>query len=166
MNKTVKNSLILIAIVVVIFGIIWFAYDAVKEKPEDTKQVNTNLVDENAGLDNVINQLFENATPTDKGTENKVEENKIKDTDKNNKNEDNKKNEESEEQTSSESITSKEERAVELVKKEWGDTEGLYFSNDAIDSEGRYIVSVHDKSTTNTLAFFLVDVESGLVTKK
>ncbi len=165
MNKAVRNSLILIISMVLTFGIIWLIYDVVKGKPVDSEQTNANLVDGNAGLDNVINQLFENATVTDKVTENAVEENEIKDTDKkDDKNEEDEK--ESEEETSSESITSKEERAIELVKKEWGDTEGLYFSNDAIDVEGRYIVSVHDKSTTNTLAFFLVDVDSGLVTKK
>lgn len=164
MNKNVKKSLIVIAIVILLFIAVWLMYDAMKEKPVDSKQTNANLVDENTGLDNFINGLFENIT-SDKKEENKVEENTAKE-DKTDNNEEKEKNEAQEAGTSGESVTSKEERAVELVKKEWGETEGLYFSNDAIDTEGRYIVSVHDRSTTNTLAFFIVDVDSGLVTKK
>lgn len=36
----------------------------------------------------------------------------------------------------------------------------------SIDSQGRYIVSVNDKRSTKTLAFFVVDVEKGTVTKQ
>lgn len=164
MNKNVKKSLIVIAIVILLFVAIWLMYDVVKEKPVDSEQTNANFVDENTGLDNFINGLFENVT-SDKPEENKVEENIVKE-DKTDNNEETEENDVQEAGTSGESVTSKEERAVELVKKEWGETEGLYFSNDAIDTEGRYIVSVHDRSTTNTLAFFIVDVDSGLVTKK
>ena len=68
--------------------------------------------------------------------------------------------------SSTESVTSKEQKAIELVKKQWGDTNGVYFSNMSIDSQGRYIVSVNDKRSTKTLAFFVVDVEKGTVTKQ
>ena len=68
--------------------------------------------------------------------------------------------------SSTTSVTSKEQKAVALVKKAWGDTDGVYFSNMSIDNQGRYIVSVNDAKTTKTLAFFKVDVDKELVTKQ
>ena len=59
MNKTVKKSLIIIAIVIVVFIIIWFVYDMFKKDTVETNS-NSNLVDGNTGLDNIINDLFDN----------------------------------------------------------------------------------------------------------
>lgn len=161
MSKTVKNSLIVIAIVVVLFGIIWFVYDVFKKEPVDAN-VNANLADENTGLDNIINDLFENVQ-TNEQTENVVENENITNNQKEEKQED-KTNEVISEST--ESVTTREEKAVELVKKEWGSTDGVYFSNESVDSQGRYIVSVRDKKTTASLAFYLVDVDKQLVTQQ
>lgn len=157
MSKIVKNSLIIIGIAVVLFGIIWFVYDFLKEEPVDAI-VNENLADENTGLDNIINDLFENVQ-----TNEQIENENIMD---------NQKEEKQEEKTnevineSTESVTTKEEKAVELVKKEWGSTDGVYFSNESVDSQGRYIVSVRNKKTTASLAFYLVDVDKQLVTQQ
>ncbi len=161
MSKTVKNSLIVIAIVVVLFAIIWFAYDVFKKEPVDAN-VNANLADENTGLDNIINDLFENVQ-TNEQTENVVENENITNNQKEEKQED-KTNEVISEST--ESVTTREEKAVELVKKEWSSTDGVYFSNESVDSQGRYIVSVRDKKTTASLAFYLVDVDKQLVTQQ
>lgn len=157
MSKTVKNSLIVIAIVVVLFAIIWFVYDIFKKEPVDTN-VNANLADENTGLDNIINDLFENVQ-----TNEQIENENITNNQKEEKQED-KTNEVISEST--ESVTTREEKAVELVKKEWGSTDGVYFSNESVDSQGRYIVSVRDKKTTVSLAFYLVDVDKQLVTQQ
>lgn len=137
MNKTVKKSLIIIAIVIVLFAIIWLVYDMLKKDTVDTSS-DTNIVDGNTGLDNIINDLFENDM-----IENDVIGN---------------------EPDTTEKTTSKEEKAIELAKKKWGSTSGVYFSNEGINSDGRYIVSVRDGKSTSSLAFYLVDVEKGLVT--
>ena len=52
MNKTVRNSLLVIVIAIVLFGIIWLVYDIIREQPVDANSVDTNLADENTGLDN------------------------------------------------------------------------------------------------------------------
>lgn len=160
MSKTVKNSLIVIGIVIVLFVMIWFIYDMIKTEPVDANVENTNLVDENTGLDNLINELFDD-TITNKLNENVVD-NSDTDTEEDIKNEE--KNDT--DVSTSENMTSKQEKAIALVKKAWGGEDGVYFSNESIDSQGRYIVSVRDKGTTNSLAFFLVDVEKELVTKQ
>lgn len=165
MSKTVKNSLIVIAIVIVLFGIIWFVYDMFKKEPVDAI-VNANLADGNTGLDNIINDLFENSVGNEI-VENVVDNQKnviVENTQK----QDDKKQDKNEgvSDTSTESVTTREERAIELVKEEWGTTDGVYFSNESIDSNGRYIVSVRDKKTTASLAFYLVDVDKQLVTEQ
>ena len=155
MNKTVKKSLIIIAIVIVLFAIIWLVYDMFKKDTVDTSS-DTNIVDGNTGLDNIINDLFENDMIGNE-IENEVTENVTSNSSKEN---DNTKNE----PDTTEKTTSKEEKAIELAKKKWGSTSGVYFSNEGINSDGRYIVSVRDGKSTSSLAFYLVDVEKGLVT--
>ena len=156
MNKTVRNSLIVIGIVIAIFIITWIIYDIFKKEPVDANIINTNLTDENTGLDNFINELFDNVIV------NETAENVIANTE---NNEDIEKKEEID-NASNVSVTSKEERAIELVEKEWGGSDGVYFLNESIDNQGRYIVSVRDKRTTDSLAFFVVDIDKELVTKR
>ncbi len=158
MNKTVKKSLIIIAIVIVLFAIIWLVYDMFKKDTVNTSS-DTNIIDGNTGLDNIINDLFENDV-IENEIENEVTENV---TSNNSKGNDNTK-QETEEPDTTEKATSKEEKAIELAKKKWGSTSGVYFSNEGINSDGRYIVSVRDGKSTSSLAFYLVDVEKGLVT--
>lgn len=162
MSKTAKNGIMIILIVIIIFAIIWLVYDALKKEPADANVISSNLTDENTGLDNMINDLFENVIINEVEKENVVE-NKVID-----KEEDNKQqtNTSTKTETPSGSVTSREEKAIALVKKEWGGEDGVYFVNESIDSQGRYIVSVRDKSTTNSIAYFLVDIEKELVTKK
>ena len=173
MSKTVKNSLIIISILIVLFGIIWIVYDMVKKEPKDT-DVNANVLDGNTGLDNMINTLFDNTVENEQ-TENEIsntvtnrdEEDKDTEVDdhKKDENQDGKKENEEQESTT-ESATAREEKAIELVKKEWGTTDGVYFSNESIDAQGRYIVSVRDRNTTASIMFYLVDVDKKLVTEQ
>lgn len=163
MNNSAKKVIFIIVIVLILFGIIWLVYDLVKKEPADTKTDNTNFADENTGLDNIINELFDNVTENENvEIDINNEGNNVNEIGQNDTVEQNKINQSS----STESVTSKEQKAIELVKKQWGDTNGVYFSNMSIDSQGRYIVSVNDKRSTKTLAFFVVDVEKGTVTKQ
>lgn len=159
MEKTAKKSVLIILIMILLFVIIWFVYDSFKKEPANANAVTTNITDKNSGLDNVINDLFEKADI------NEIDANLIGNTivdDSTNSTNETVTNTGS----STTSVTSKEQKAVALVKKAWGDTDGVYFSNMSIDNQGRYIVSVNDAKTTKTLAFFKVDVDKELVTKQ
>ncbi len=153
MSKTVKNSLIIIAIVVVLFGIAWLVYDMLKSDPVDA-EVNTNLADDNTGLDNMINELLDNTI--ENAEVQNVLENAMEDA----------KNDVAQTGQGTDTATTREEKAIALAKKEWGSTDGVYFSNESIDSQGRYIISVRDKKTTASLIFYLVDVDKQLVTEQ
>jgi len=52
------------------------------------------------------------------------------------------------------------EKAIEIVKKEWGEDDSVYFEFDKIDSNGNYRIAVRQKSTTNALVWYTVDVEN------
>lgn len=159
MEKTAKRSVLIILIMILLFVIIWFVYDSFKKEPANANAVTTNITDKNSGLDNVINDLFEKADINE--IDANLIGNTIVDDNTNSTNET-----VTNTGSSTTSVTSKEQKAVALVKKAWGDTDGVYFSNMSIDNQGRYIVSVNDAKTTKTLAFFKVDVEKELVTKQ
>lgn len=164
MNKALRNSLIIILIIIILFAIIWLIYDNFKKEPVNANATNENLSDENTGLDNLINDLFENVEVNETNNEIKQDENKQNTNSQTSGT--NQKNEQKNTETTNESVTTKEEKAVNLVKKTWGESDGVYFSNMGIDNQGRYIVSVNDAGSTRTLAFFIVDVDKELVTKQ
>ena len=159
MEKTAKRSVLIILIMILLFVIIWFVYDSFKKEPANANAVTTNITDKNSGLDNVINDLFEKADINE--IDANLIGNTIVDDNTNSTNET-----VTNTGSSTTSVTSKEQKAVALVKKAWGNTDGVYFSNMSIDNQGRYIVSVNDAKTTKTLAFFKVDVDKELVTKQ
>lgn len=51
-------------------------------------------------------------------------------------------------------------KAIEIVKKDWGEDDTVYFDNAGIDNEGRYIISVHNEETTETLAWYTVNIKT------
>ena len=159
MEKTAKRSVLIILIMILLFVIIWFVYDSFKKEPANANAVTTNITDKNSGLDNVINDLFEKADINE--IDANLIGNTIVDDNTNSTNET-----VTNTGSSTTSVTSKEQKAVALVKKAWGDTDGVYFSNMSIDNQGRYIVSVNDAKTTKTLAFFKGAVDTELVTKQ
>ena len=56
-----------------------------------------------------------------------------------------------------------EDKAIELAKKEYGSTDGVYFRIDQIQSSNVYVVSVRDENTTAALMWYTVDVKNGTV---
>ena len=158
MNKNIKNGILIIVILMIIGAIIWLIYDTVK--PVNGNTIDTNMIQSENDV-NETNNIQGNEIDNDI-----IENNIGNNTQENELNEQSNKqtNETKNEQTSNQTVASKEERAIELVKKEWGEDDGVYFTNESIDNEGRYIVSVRNKNTTSLLAFYTVDVAKQLVT--
>ena len=57
------------------------------------------------------------------------------------------------------------EKAMELVKRDWGEDNSVYFSFEGIEN-GKYIISVREESTTRTINTYAVNVEAGTFTKE
>ncbi len=69
-------------------------------------------------------------------------------------------------ETLEESPKTAEEKAIELVKKDWKEQNNVQFSIDGMDENGNYIVAVRNSQTTEALAFYRVNLGNQTFTKK
>lgn len=53
------------------------------------------------------------------------------------------------------------EKAIDIVKNEWGEDDSVYFAEDMKTEQGDYIICVRDNETTDALAWFKVNLEEG-----
>lgn len=174
MSKNGKTFLIVIVVVLLALGIIWAVYENYKTEPANVNAT-TDLPDENKGIDNIINDFVENEIVNSVEEANVVsedsttlEENASSSGDSNS----NENVEDTNKGNSSEVVEgttmSREERAIELAKEyyeeEYGDSDDIYFRYDGVNGEGKHIVVA--SSNAVTVAFLIVDLNTGLVTEK
>ncbi len=162
-NKAVKNGLIVLAIVILLFLIIFFVYDSLKTKPINTNAMQEqNIVeDANKGLDNILNQAYNSEkndvieNEEEKTTNNEEEKNEnveIDNEEDNNKEKD--------------PLISREEKAIELAKKAWGSTSGVVFTCQGIQPDGTYVVGVYKSAGSRAEQLYIVNVDTGAVTER
>ena len=111
-------------------------------------------------------QNAQNNTINNSSNENKEEnENNQTSEDENKSEEEEKKVEEEQEEepTQEETSVNDEDKAIDLAKKQFGTSDGVYYRIEQIQSNGVYIVSVRDNETTRDLAWYTVDVKNGTV---
>lgn len=173
MSKTTRNILIAVVIVLLIFGISLAVYSNFKSEPMNANVEKNNILDDaNKGLENFINDIFEE----DNNIENVANEENIESSnDKTNTVNTNTQNQEP--ITNQDSIqqvenqtTPGEKKALELVKeewkKEWGNLKGVSFNNESIQGDGKYVISVNDSKTTRVIRRYVVDTDTGIVEEK
>ena len=169
MSKPVKIVLIVLIVALLIFGVIFAVYSEFKTEPMDANSQQENILDDaNEGLNNLINDIF------DENQENEEVQNNEDNTDvTNTENSNNNKEEEPEKETNSSlegQTTPGEKKAVDLVKdewkKEWGSLDGVSFNNVSIQSDGKYLVAVNDSKTTRLIHSYIVDISTGVVEEK
>lgn len=160
MSKSTKNIFMLAVIGLLIIGIAVALYGHFKTEPIDANETKNNVLDDaNSGLENFINDIFD---------ENNIEDEK--DNSEKENTQANKTNSESnttKNETVDNQTTPGEKKALELAKaewkKEWGNLSGVSFNNESIQSDGKYIVSVNDSKTTRVICRYVVDTITGLV---
>lgn len=158
MNKSTKNIFILIVIGLLILGIAIAVYGHFKTEPMDANTSKENILDDaNSGLENFINDIFD---------ENNIE-NETTNSEKENSTQTNNKPSASDNTSIDNQTTPGEKKAIELVKnawkKEWGNLNDVSFNNESIQSDGKYIVSVNDSKTTRVIRRYVVDTITGVV---
>lgn len=138
-------AILVICIIVILIGM----EDPTKK--ENTMQVNSNVL-KNEVLNTIKNEVLENKV------ENEVENNIVEEP-----------KEEKENtvptETFDESPETSEEKGINIVKKDWGETNNVKFSIEGIDQNGNYIIVVRNNQT-EALAFYTVNVQNGTFTKK
>ena len=154
MNNKIKN-----VIIVIIFSLI-FSISLIMILDRKDSSIDQNLVkieNENLVNNTVKNQITSNNTLK--------EENNI---DANNINENTTSNVIGKEETNSEkeedSSQNKEEKAINLVKKEWGSDDDSVYFNIANKNGNKYTISVNSSETTEAIAWYDVDLDTEKVT--
>ncbi len=162
MNKNIKTILLILLVIIVIAVIAIFGSNIVNknenvnETQNSINETNQNMkIEVNETENNVVNETQNNTTENE--VVNKQVENDIE---KNNNTTQNVVTNETTEVLQNDGA-SNEEKAINIVKSDWGTTENVYFVTMGIDASGKYIVTVNDSSTTATLAWYLVDVVTG-----
>lgn len=153
MNNKIKN-----VIIVIIFSLI-FSISLIMILDRKDTSIDENLIkieNENVVNNTVKNEIKNNTVK---------EENNI---DTNNINENTTSNVIGKEETDSEkeedSSQTKEEKAINLVKKEWGSDDDSVYFNIANKNGNKYTISVNSSATTEVIAWYDVDLDTGKVT--
>lgn len=148
-KKEKDNSLKIILGLLIICVCLCLAYGG-KMYLEDKKPVEA--VIDNQQPNKVVAEEKKDEEKEDNKEENKEEK------------EDTDKKEEQPEQPESEEVSaSAEDKAIELAKKEYGVTDGVYFRIEQTKSSDVYVVSVRDESTTAALEWYTVNISTGEV---
>ncbi len=160
MSKGTKNTLVFIAIILLIFGILCAIYSNNKTEPIDANSADENILQNaDAGLENMINDIFEEPKDENKNNVEAPKEDSNSNSATTTQNEINNDN----------VMTPKETRAVNLVKEEWkkkwGTLDDVSF-NVSIQNDGKYGVTVYDVTTTQSIKFYIVDVDTGIVKER
>ncbi len=164
MNKSGRNILILIAILLLLFGVVLAVYSNFKSKPINANVEKDKILDDaNTGLENLLNNIIldeDNKENVENVEENTTKNEQVSNTQAQDKN-----------QSSNEVIdnqtTPGEKKAIELAKaqwkKEWGSLDEVSFNNVTIQGDGKYVVSVNDSKTTKVICRYVVDTNTGIV---
>ena len=166
MKKGTKTLIVALVIVLLIAGISWAAYEKAGEKVADLPEVDETS-NENMGITNKVDDLVENEIA------NTVQNEIANETTVNEVSEENNVDEENNNTSDSEVITgtnaTREEKAVEIAKKyyeeTYGSTEGIYFTYDSVNGDGRYRV-IAGTAGSSSNKFLIVNINTGEVTEK
>lgn len=165
MEKKKSKIVIIIAVIIILILlaiILTVKLLDIRNNKEDTPTINANnIIEDETGnnvvnesiqnniIDNNVNEIVENNT-----TENVIEQNNALGNSQ----------QISKEEIDNETMKKEEDnkaKAINIVKENWGEDSKVYFSFDSIDSNGKYIVSVRNKTTTEALAWYVVDLKNG-----
>ena len=162
MEKKTKGSLIIIVLIIVCI-IVFLAYTYSK-KDEPQNQTNNNIVIQNTTKNNniTVNNVVEDKEITTEENPQKIEEEESEQDNTKQVEEVSTNKPEVSNKTSEVTYANDEEKAIEIAKKAWGDTSGVYFAKENINSNGEYIISV--SANAAVLARYTVNVTTGTCT--
>ncbi len=142
-----KSTLIIILIILMLVAIVIFASTGIKNKEVSGKETKTNKEVENTEMENeqeqnIVENVIENTTENENIVENVVTT-----------------------ETFEESPKTAKEKALDIVKEDWGEGANIEFTVDGIEGNN-YIVTVRNSQTTEALAFYTVNTNDGTFTKR
>lgn len=165
-ESNIKKIIIIIVIVLAIITFIVLKYISKKEIPNYNLIDNTNEVFNDDQIqsnetEEKDNNVYENEIENDSNIANNIKTNQNVLNETPTKEEiiqSNSKNE-----SSNIGVTDKKERAIELVKKEWGTDNSVDFVFDFANENDEYIIAVKDKTNATVRNYFKVNLEKETV---
>lgn len=149
-----KNKVI---IIILIFALIIISAFLTNELIQYINDENKKNIKTNTNINNTI-----------KNEENINSSNNYINENENNNNNNNSNNNQIDEEATEQNIIQtnldNQQKAIQIVKENWGEDSTVYFRYDDITAKGEYIICVRDKETTNALYFYTVNVETGAFT--
>lgn len=158
MNKKASNTALVVAGIAIVLLVAIIFYEIFRTKPvAEESQMPNMITDPNAGLENMINDIYDNVDEIENEVIDEPEENPELS-----------QGSETKRPTTSQvqNTMSKEDVALQKAKDKYGESADIYFSVDAVDSQGRYIVSVHELETTIMITSYAIDVEKGTIVEQ
>ncbi len=145
-----KTSIIIIIILVIMLIAIGIFMFGEINKGGSSKPTSTNTLKEekNEIVNQIVNEITENVLKNDIENNTTIE------------------NTTTSTETFEEAPKTAEEKAISIVKKDWGEDKNVDIAIDGMDNNGNYIVAVRDSSTTEAKAFYTVNTSSGTFTKR
>lgn len=152
MNKKILITLITLIIIIGIICGIAFSKNTTKNTTTNTqKQEENTITNEETNNNANVNEITENAVNENNTIENNASENTqatiLPD-------------------EPQETPKTDDEKAIEIVKKDYGARENIKFTVEGTDSNGRIVVVVSNTNTTAAIAFYHVDISTGTFTKE
>lgn len=148
-----KTGIIIAVILVIVIFICIFAFGKNKENTNN-EIINKNELVTNIEVNKQENEVIENEILNEEENTNLQDEkqNVVENT--------------SNTETFEESPATAEEKAINIVKEDWKQTNNVKVTVEGMNESGKYIVVVRDSNTTEALAFYSVDVSNKTFTKR
>lgn len=158
-----KYKIIISSIVVIVFiTTIFLVYGINKKAKEVANRANT-VDNESNTIPNDVNENTLNEIENDEIDNTNVNQEQNTDI---NTSVNNTEAEQEENKTEETNITNPEEKAIQLVKKDWGEDSTIKVTFEGIDNDGKYIVGIRDQETTYIKYWYYVDVQKETFTIK
>lgn len=163
-NKRPQMVIIIAGIIVLILLAIILTVELynIKNSKNETPTINENNVIENEMNSNIINETIQNNTVVENSineiVENTTTENNVIE----NTNSSDSNQQSGKEEIDNETMKKEEnnrEKAIGIVKEDWGEDDKVQFEFDSIDNNGNYVVCVRDRQTRNALFWYTVNIE-------
>jgi len=150
-KKKSENSMIwfLLIIVIILIALIFLVN---KNEIEDENDVNndfenTQIINEEIESDEVIEEVVENNISNEDNEKTEKEENAVMNPP----------------VASKPAVTDQKQKAIELVKAEWGEDDTVSYVFDYINEKGEYVIAVKDKASATVKNYFRVNLETEIV---
>ena len=165
-KKQFKTSILVIIIVIIVVCITFYMIHDIQGKIENGNVENVSNIQkaENVIEEDDTENIVEQNIIEKNWVENEVVENTSATQSSSDKNEETVVNKTINESTNvTPGVTDEKQKAIELVKKEWGEDDTVNFVFDYVNENGEYVISVKDKTTATVRNYFRVDLSTQTV---